>query len=169
MLSFLSGTVPPCSFPFCPPHASSSYFSILLSSFLVLSGAMSVHADGFSVRTVHYRLVRVSFASFVFFPRLLFPRTSLFISSISDLSHSILSPSLRSRFCPSRVFFFFFSSSRPLSSRLWVTYTRSVVACFNTCFAQKFTSRFAISAPMFSQIAPSAVLLYSRSDFWIVA
>lgn len=123
--------------PTHPPRISLSYFRPSL-----FYPRRCLYAGSFSVRVVHYRLVRVSFASFIFFPRLPFPFIpSFLLPSISDLSHSIFPPCLRSQFRSSRLFFFFFSSSRPLSSRLRVThiYIRSVVACFNTCFAQKFT------------------------------
>lgn len=63
---FLSGTVPPYSFPSSArfPHISLSYRRPSLFS---TYNTRCLHADGFSVRTVHYRLVRISFASSIFF------------------------------------------------------------------------------------------------------
>lgn len=153
--------------PTHPPRISLFYFRPSL-----FYPQRRLYAGSFSVRVVHYRLVRVSFASFIFFPRLPFPFIpSFLLPSISDLSHSIFPLCLRSRFRSSRLFFFFFSSSRPLSlPSPSHTYIHAAWSHVLTRVSRKNSPCDSpISAPMFSQVAPSAVPLYSRSDFWIVA
>lgn len=123
--------------PTHPPRISLSYFRPSL-----FYPQRRLYAGSFSVRVVHYRLVRVSFASFIFFPRLpfsvhsFFPSTfylrlvPLYILSVSSFAVPFLSAFLFP--------FLVFPPTVPPVSESHI-YTRSVVACFNTCFAQKFT------------------------------
>lgn len=67
-------------------------FLYLISAFPCFIHSDVYTADSFSVRTIHYRLVRVSFTFFIFFPRLLFPFSpSFLLPSTSNLFHSVLS------------------------------------------------------------------------------
>lgn len=85
------------------PRISPSYFRLSL-----FYPQRYLYTDGFSVRAVHYRLVRVSFASFIFFPRLLFPVSpSFLLPSTSNLSHSVLSLSSSTVLFPSSFLFLF--------------------------------------------------------------
>lgn len=120
------------------------------------------------MRAVRYRLVRVSFASFIFFPRPLFPFSpSFLLPSISNLSYSILSLFIYNSVA---VMYFFSFSRLPIHclpiSELHIYAAWSHVL---TRVSRKNSPRDSpISAPMSSQVAPSAVPLYSRGDFWIV-
>lgn len=168
---FLSGTMPQCSFPSCSPHTSSSYFFYPTFAF-PRSTQRCLYADGFSGES---STLPVS-SRIVCLLHLLSPppfSAPFLLPSTSNLSHSILSPSLSSSL--------FLSSSTILVP--WFSFSRLPIHCppvselhiyaawshVLTRVSRKNLLRDSpISAPTFSQIAPLEVPLYSRGDFWIV-
>lgn len=102
-----------------------------------------LQANGFSVRTIHYRLVCISFASFIFFslPNIYYSLSLSFSLSLSLFSVFFRTYSASLAFrpqsapLPSSLFLFFLSSYPAVfESRRYIC---NLIACFNTCFAKK--------------------------------
>lgn len=152
---FLSGTVPPRSFP---SFARFPFVFIYSTVVLLRSTYIHVrclHADGFSVRAVHYQLVsHISFASSIFFS---LPDTCCSLSSLSPFFFSIYPASLAFRPRPASL-----SSSLFLRFLLISPSRRDAHAASSHVLTRvsrkKFPSRSADK---------SAVPLQSRGDFRI--
>lgn len=159
---FLSGTVPPRSFPFFARFPS--YLSTLPSSFFVLFIYICTmpYTDGFSVRAVHYRLVRISFVSSIFFS---LPDTCCSPSSLS-LFFSTYPASLafRPRSAPlSSSFFLRFFSSYPAVFEV-DTYAASSHVLTRVS-RKKFPSRSADKCAVGCHYNPAAISGSSRSKY----
>lgn len=179
---FLSGTVPPRSFPSPPSSHVFLHLTLVLPCYTPSGARLSTTYDS-SVRALHYRVVRISFASSIFFIRLtlFLPATYSFLlfslsrSFVLYLS-SILSRSTHSRpltVCSSRVLFFLLPlPSRRPESRTYATRSRALtrVSCKNSPRDPP------ISAPMFPRFlrlslahyTPAAISGSSRGKYLMV-